>query len=453
MDCKKCGKPVAEGATFCGYCGVRVDGKIVCNVCGNLNDENFSYCTACGSRIDGKTVCAKCGTAFEGSFCPQCGTGTAEKTAAKKSSFSQATNWKEKTCRIFDIVSGGLITCGVLLAMIFTFFIGIQLSSGGGKMDLYDFFYEVYTAVKEINQLSMSSWFKSTTKAQIILYGIFGTLISCAAIITVTVFGIMALVKYAVALTGRKEDRSRPWAIACICCFFGSVALFLAHNKLLSSGNIDLEMTKATRVGVILCAIFLGLSVATKIVSRGANPWRMQSIRKTIVSLVTLLLSSVVFGLIQGARVGFSVGSVEMKGGFLMISEAVSGGIGTVITTENSAYYDITVKISDQNVFAIIGQVAVFCFAVFATLGIISAIRGVEGKNGKGLTWAICSFVSASVILVSNCVVLRQIKNIYAALGRTSFDGYYVLPILCLVFSALLLAANIARKIFAGKEK
>ena len=68
MNCKQCGAPAVEGATYCGYCGARVDGKKSCHACGKLNDERFAFCIYCGTRIDGKTACKNCGTAHDGAF-------------------------------------------------------------------------------------------------------------------------------------------------------------------------------------------------------------------------------------------------------------------------------------------------------------------------------------------------------------------------------------------------
>ena len=57
-----------EGATYCGHCGLRMDGRKPCESCGKLNDENVSFCVYCGTRIDGKKVCTNCGTENVGDF-------------------------------------------------------------------------------------------------------------------------------------------------------------------------------------------------------------------------------------------------------------------------------------------------------------------------------------------------------------------------------------------------
>ena len=74
MNCRKCGAALVDDAKFCPRCGVRVDGKTECPRCGREIADDSVFCTYCGVRLDGKTVCVKCGEAFEGAFCPKCGT-------------------------------------------------------------------------------------------------------------------------------------------------------------------------------------------------------------------------------------------------------------------------------------------------------------------------------------------------------------------------------------------
>lgn len=84
MECKKCGTPAIEGASFCANCGARVDGKKACEACGQFNDENNVYCVYCGTRMDGKTACETCGAVYEGNFCPACGHAKAETSKPAK---------------------------------------------------------------------------------------------------------------------------------------------------------------------------------------------------------------------------------------------------------------------------------------------------------------------------------------------------------------------------------
>ena len=46
MICKHCSTENPESAVFCGICGKRLDGNVVCSHCGNLMPEENNYCFA-----------------------------------------------------------------------------------------------------------------------------------------------------------------------------------------------------------------------------------------------------------------------------------------------------------------------------------------------------------------------------------------------------------------------
>ena len=130
MECKKCGMPTVEGATFCGYCGERIDGKKACAFCGQFNDEGQAFCVYCGARIDGKKVCKNCGSLYETNFCPTCGYSELKKpqsTQPKKDTQpkKEKKSGKGLFAKILDIASNGSLMLGVIFAMIFVFFIGL----------------------------------------------------------------------------------------------------------------------------------------------------------------------------------------------------------------------------------------------------------------------------------------------------------------------------------------
>lgn len=51
MDCKHCGTPNPEGAVFCMECGKRLDGMQVCPSCGKLVADEGKFCPFCGQRL------------------------------------------------------------------------------------------------------------------------------------------------------------------------------------------------------------------------------------------------------------------------------------------------------------------------------------------------------------------------------------------------------------------
>ena len=49
MDCKNCGAPNPDDATFCKKCGKRTDGMEVCHACGKLTPADGDFCINCGA--------------------------------------------------------------------------------------------------------------------------------------------------------------------------------------------------------------------------------------------------------------------------------------------------------------------------------------------------------------------------------------------------------------------
>lgn len=48
--CPKCGKPIVEGASFCGKCGESLQDKKLCQRCGKSNRLEANYCGKCGAQ-------------------------------------------------------------------------------------------------------------------------------------------------------------------------------------------------------------------------------------------------------------------------------------------------------------------------------------------------------------------------------------------------------------------
>lgn len=123
MECKKCGKTIADDSTFCIYCGARVDDKKTCPKCGTVIEDDTVSCLKCGYRLDGKKVCNYCGEVLDGEaeFCSKCGKKLENKNTAKVSTtFS----------KIEKILSPSLLVLSMVILFICCFFINVT-----GKID------------------------------------------------------------------------------------------------------------------------------------------------------------------------------------------------------------------------------------------------------------------------------------------------------------------------------
>jgi len=51
MECPSCGRDYRDGASFCGHCGARVAGALVCADCGASNATAQRFCETCGAAL------------------------------------------------------------------------------------------------------------------------------------------------------------------------------------------------------------------------------------------------------------------------------------------------------------------------------------------------------------------------------------------------------------------
>lgn len=217
MVCKNCGATLIDEAVFCNNCGTRVDGKKPCKKCGRLNDENNTFCIFCGERIDGKQTCSFCGATVEGKFCPHCGNKVGT-TPTKQSALKNQPQQKEKPSffnKLFGHIGQGSLILGVLLALIFVCFIGIRVSYveegtivARGKESLFYFFGKYYKAVRAIkNSLNTTTRLEIINITQLVVYGVTGTIIGAATLLCTFGFGIVAIVRYILWVTGKSEKK------------------------------------------------------------------------------------------------------------------------------------------------------------------------------------------------------------------------------------------------------
>ncbi len=486
MECKKCGKTAAEGATFCGYCGARVDGKIPCKACGQLNDENFVYCTACGARMDNKTVCTSCGTAYEGNFCPTCGERgqvcverkkTAKNTAAKSGLFQ----------RIVQIVGGASAMVGTLFALVFVFFIGATQTvvSGNNSVsestNIYSFFGSFY---KDLDAMTSSAttitpWFVRLVDTWGTVMGVLGTLLVCLSLLSVVAFAAVAIVKYVRSWVYKSEDNSFGWALATVVSFLVSATLFYAYCRVSSSGNGSLlggggettcSYNGATSTAIIFIGIFVGLAIVCRIVAAGKSIWTSAKLGKTVCALIGITVTCVLLGIVRASGSSFTVmvqgQTVEASAGYLNFATAVDIALAamasTMVDEQGALYEKITDELAMMNVYAMIAQVLLFAVAIFAAIALYKNIRSATGEKKSGLVWSILAVVSSAVLLVFHILTWNSFEGAYGkllnALSQNSGTTYTLstscaVPICLIVFSVLLLAASIVGKALTKKEE
>ena len=491
MVCKKCGAETLDGALFCGSCGTRLDGKKPCTACKQLNDENNAYCVFCGARIDGKRVCAHCGTAYEGKFCPGCGYG-GEKVKSENPIIAplgkdegNGKKWEWKRILNFSASCVGIL--GVLLALIFTFFIGVKVD--GPAMDLlgldveenlYYFFGDFFKDAKALD--SSTALGAGMTRITAYTYGISGLVIGVVTIVLVVTFAAMAIVRFVVGLMGATNKSADKWSILTMCTFFFGTGAFYALHKLAITARVEgvsvsirVALNGSASAGVILCAILLGLLVVCKLIAKGKTLFNTKEIVKLVIGVVGVALGAVVFICIKNSGVlhtisstviGGSGDSGEIVGGF---NPFLNGyGVPFLIELARGAYEAGVDVFSEFDTAVVCGNVAqalliaaLLC-AAFALCVKLTAVTDENARSGMG--WAISTFALLVVALVFALISVNAMKTVYEAslvIGEVNLEEALASVvefkttgiIVALVFAALLLGLSIVQFVLRRVQK
>ena len=496
--CKKCGAPVVEGATYCGYCGTRVDGKKECGACGKLNDENFSFCIYCGARIDGKAVCANCGTAHEGSFCPSCGQAANAHSSERRGERSRerAQGGKGGFARVCDIVGGAAMMLGVLFSVIFTFLIGLVAVSDGKtveKVNIFTFFGEYYKDTEDFSGVGLTAWWKDLIEGQNTLYGVLGTVFAAVVMLCVVGFATVAIVKYILSWTKKTENKANGWALASILSFLIGAIWFYSYVKTsgaiegakelgISNSEAETKFNGATIVAIILCAVCVVTSVVFRFMGKGKEPWTGKRLGGTVCAIVGVLFAGVVLAMTQFAGFNFTMSTaglaaeyeileqynvdnllVKVLTGFGYFNVAANTVFSELITFDLGAelYNELTSELSILNAYNVIAQVGVLLLTVFAAFSVYANVRGVQGERNKGVLWAAFAVGSAVLVLVFHILSYGKFMNIIK-LGETGealealekmLSASFGVSICSVVFALLLLGVSIVRFVFVKKSK
>lgn len=471
MECKKCGAPAIEGASFCGKCGARLDGKIACKVCGKLNLEEHDFCVYCGARIDGKTVCATCGNAHGESFCPYCGTAAKPAQAEKPAQTANKAGFKT----VADIIANAAMLLGAVLSLIFVFFLGLKLQTAGEEetMNIFYYFGEYAKEIKDmhIDQMNTTPWFIDSVNSQLNAAGIIGIILSVAVLVTTATFAVIAIVKYSVGWAQGKHTNVEGWSLAAILCFLiGAVSLFAFNfatvdgdfgdfGSLLGGDSAGLIcFNDETVTAIVLLAVCTVISVVFRMICEGKALWAKENIKKQTLTLIGVVIAAATFGISQGVSFAFSMEthgvSASVGGAFVQLSGGITLGMASGLSsTSAKGYYDFTNAVAVMDTFSIFAAIFTIALTVFSGLALMENVRGAAGKEDKSLLWSILAFASAVLVLVFSIICVSSVAEVFNIAQRISgvaepenvILGNYTAPILAVVFTAVLFVLSLIK--------
>lgn len=361
---------------------------------------------------------------------------------------------------------------GVLAALIFVFFIGVEtvgeysgLSlSQAEKTNIFYFFGEYQKEFKQTTsgELELTQWFTNLIDDQVKLYGAIGMVVAIVTLVAVVAFATLAIVKYVLGWVKKTGVKANGWALATVVSFLvGSVAFYSLLNmriEVYSSTEVVsafLKLNGATQAGIIICAIALVTGIIFQLIAKGKAFWTGKKAVGFVFSAISLAFAGVLLGLAQYANFGFEYeeygqGGVVINSSYLLFNLVLDIALGTSVSSFADKYYEVTSSLHMFNVWNVCGQIAVIFVALFAGLTLIFSLRGLTSeKKNYGLAWAICLLIMAVFLLVCTLLARNAMEMILIDMGsyltESPLDYKVGVSITAVVFSALLLAAEIVR--------
>ena len=437
MECKKCGSPVADGVSFCGNCGARVDGKVVCTACGKLNDEAHGFCVYCGAETQPRV---------------------------RKSGFKKAA----------DIVANAVMLLGAVLSLIFVFFIGLKMQMNGQEeetMSIFYYFGEYAQELKSlhVDQMNTTSWFMDSINVQLNAAGVIGIILAVAILATTVTFAVIAIVKYAAGWIGGKHVNVEGWSLAAIICFLIGAVTYFAFNSVTASGDFSSILggvgeegwaifNEETSTAIVLCAICVVTSVVFRMICEGKALWTKENIKKQTLTFIGVVIAAATFGVSQSLAFAFSIDmdgvSASLGTNYIQLSGGITLGMASAFYDKTAnGYYDITNTIAAMNNFSIFAAIFALAVSVFAGLALMENVRGATGKEDKSMLWSILTLAFAVLTLLFSILAvssLAEVFNIAQRIGGVAepenvIFGNFTAPIVAVVLAIGLLVISIIK--------
>lgn len=233
--------------------------------------------------------------------------------------------WKD----VLKRVSAASALFAVVIAMIFIFVIGFAINNPAvstladslGDFNLnkglwiYDYFGSIYKQIDEATKDITSDIIVdmySFVAPSMYIPAVIGTLISAGTLVTVITLGAISISKLARKLSGKEVIGAEKYAFATALTYIlGCVALkvfqhvsvkmYTVSMSSISSGSVawaeltvDFTFNTATIVGIVLCAVALGASLACNVASRGAELKNRPAIYNLVFTVISVALAGVI---------------------------------------------------------------------------------------------------------------------------------------------------------------
>lgn len=465
LECKKCGAVIADESTFCSSCGSRVDGKKICNKCQNLNNEANTFCSFCGERLDGKQECSVCGSVYEGNYCSHCGQ-TNEKTFEDKT--ERKKSFPGFTCeKVFEIAANCIAMLGVLMALIFVFFIEIKipeteellfgsaLGSNPNRINIFYYFGKYYkNTYFDFDEYGLTKWLENYFATNYLWNGVIKSFISVGTIVFVVLFSILAIVRFSKNILGITDKKADKYAISAIFSFLVGTTLFYMMHKTSIDASILIDIKGAmvisntTKAGIIVSVLCLGLFAIFKIVAKEKEFSNKQKIFGFVCSIIGITFALAVYLLAKDISTVIELSEEGYSALINLDFFTDNSFLGLMVTDMigEDVYYKATEYLSVamiSNVFTVIGILGVI-ISVAGTIRLL--FSGIWKQERINLDCVIFLNLFAIVTLISNIIAWEATQQVFV-ICREGFEveTSFTIPICVVVFSVLCLILGIVK--------
>ena len=380
-----------------------------CNACGNENQGEVKFCGHCGAKLKD---------------------GDATKLTAKKVLSTVAT-----LLIIATAVSLVVSVFFIGTASSSTLFAGIPELSGlmGKPMGIYDFFGLMYKGLGDA--LADAEAFE---KFVLIFPRLLTTLAFTATLILVIVFSAFAMVSATKKLMGKSKNSGGKYAIKAFVSYVVGAVLIkaLAIAVLGMENSVSVGFNTATKAGIAVSSVLLGLCLACAFASRGSALLDKKLISNTIFTLCGIALAAVVLALVSGpaytmnavSDYGYTSVSVSTKVGYLAMLEGFTDG--------------------DLNIGAIIMLIFAYLFSVGAS--VIAALLIERGcrfflvkKQDASLVMPIVLCVLAFVAMI--CAIVAGVLLMSEDGASEAVQLWYTVPVVAVVMAAINIVMEVGK--------
>ena len=453
MLCNYCDTPNPEGAMYCKHCGRRLDGMALCSFCGKLTPADGDFCVNCGANRNAPVYLMKeravsaepqrpARKAEEGVYPVGRGAQKAFNDDARLSERHAPAERSSKRRGIFSLVS---LICGsisALMACIFVFLIGMQLSVGSGGVSAgsgiggYDIFYFFGEAYKS----------GALTDSENVIGPVCGTVASVLALGGTAACFVVTLVRYIKILRKRTQKSLLPCSAATFAAYIAGVALFglcAAQSSEIVGVSTSMTLNAATVAGIVISAVLLVASAVFSALAEGVPC----SVRKYVLHTVTKGCSAV-FAFIALALMGSGVAFVKLTSVDGGNTYGIYGLFNAILSAGSASGEDFASTYNGCLVLSVVTILAAVAAGVFVVLSLYKNYSSWSADcTKKGNIFGIVGGVCAIVGGVGACVC----SSLYAKYLGETYAADFIVPIFVIAFGLLVCAAAVVNMALSKK--